>query len=186
MSEELVNPNPAQVITADTTETFEDFVRRVYKTSKRLIRYGNGKPIELKPGGKYAVIALKLSEIATPAQFDALFRIIMQSVAEATETGVIPPDWFQNISTLFDLYPPEIPEQFQDGSHEFKSFLVGETGFAIIKTPLPEVIPDETEEGEEDDGGEVEDLDLPGGDLAVGELDLHGGETEGTETNPGP
>jgi hypothetical protein len=136
MTNVIINPNTAQQITADTTETFDDFANRVFKTSKRAIRHGNGEPVEIEPGAKYAVLALKLSEIATPEQFNALFEIIMQSVEQATQAEIIPPDWFQGLTTLFDLFPPTVPEQFQEAGHEIKAYFTGEAGFVMTKTPI--------------------------------------------------
>jgi hypothetical protein len=143
-----INPNPAQNITANVEETFENFRARIFKDSKRPIRFENGQNIELQLGGKHAVLMLQLADIATPEQFEALMFIIMQAVTQATINGVIPPDWFQGVATLFNLLPPEIPEQFQDEQHEIKVFLTGETQFALQRVPI---VPDEPEIDEEDD-----------------------------------
>jgi hypothetical protein len=138
-----INPNPAQTITADTTETFKTFSDRVFQSSKRILQHGNGQPIELEPGAKYAVLALKLAEIATPQQFEALFGIILQAVGQATASGIIPPDWFQGIATLFDILPPEIPAELVKEGREYKVFLTGNTALAYTETPIPEVEIDE-------------------------------------------
>jgi len=141
MSEVTINPNPAQQVTADLSETFDDFANKVAKTSKRQIRFGNGEPIEIEPGGKYAVLALKLAEIATPEQFFALMNAIEQAIVKATMDGTIPPGWFQGVSTLFDLLPPEVPEQFQDENHEIRAYWVGEHRFVYTQTPISEEEP---------------------------------------------
>ena len=137
-----INPNPALKITVDPTDTFADYQEKIIKKSKRQLRHGNGLPIELKPGSKYAVIALELAEIATPEQFGALMGGIMQALTQATVGGIIPPDWFKGVSTLFDLHPPEVPEQFQEEGYETKMFLSGETHFVVSKTPIPEAEPE--------------------------------------------
>lgn len=139
-----INPNPAQPITACTTETFNDFANKVRASSRRQIKFGNGNPVELTMGSKYSVLALELAEIATVEQFEALMGIIMQAVTQATTSGVIPPDWFKGVTTLFDLYPPELPEQWVEDGIEAKMFLSGETFFTAVNTsPLPS---DDTEE----------------------------------------
>ena len=133
-----INPNPAQTITADTTETFTDFANKVFKSSKRPIRHGNGQPVELETDSTYSVVLLKLSEIATPQQFAALLGIIMQGVAEATAQEIIPEGWLQHIATPFDLHTPAIPERYIDNEHEHKIFLTGEMQYVLTRECKPE------------------------------------------------
>lgn len=128
-----INPNPAQPVTADVTETFEDFANKVQRTSHKPIQHGNGNPVELNAGSKYSVIALELAEIASVEQFTALMGIIMQSVGQATAAGVIAEGWFKGLTTLFDLYPPAVPEEHQDEAPNAKMFLCGETFFTAVK-----------------------------------------------------
>ena len=142
MNNITVNPNHAQNVTVNTEETFETFRNRVYKQSHPL-RFADGKLIELEPGSKNAVISLKLSEIATSAQFDVLLGIIMQSVAQATESGVISPGWLLDIATLFNLTPPEVPEQFEEEGFETKAFWTGEGHYNFIRTPVREPVEEE-------------------------------------------
>ena len=130
-----VNPNPAQNVTVNTEETFETFRNHVYKQSHPL-RFDDRKWIELMPGSKNAVIKLQLSDIATPEQITALLGMIMQSVLQATNEGIIPPDWLLDIATLFNLTPPEVPEQFVEEGHEIKVFWTGEGHYNFAKTPI--------------------------------------------------
>lgn len=129
----VINPNPAQPITADVTETFDDFAGKVQRTSHNPIQHGNGNPVELNAGSKYSVIALELAEIATTEQFAAIMGIIMQSVTQATQAGIIPEGWFKGITTLFDLYPPAVPEPYQEEGYQTKMFLCGETFFTAAR-----------------------------------------------------
>ena len=134
-----INPNPAQTVAVDTTETFADFANKVFKLSKRPIRHGNGKPIELEPGSKNSVLLLRISELATPQQFEALFGIIMQGIIAATAQGIIPEGWLQGVSTPFDLLTPAIPEQYIDEEYEYKIILTGEMQYVVTRERIPEV-----------------------------------------------
>ena len=140
-----INPNPALAVTANTEETFQDFASRVFRTSKRQLRHGNGQLIQLVPNSVYTTLLLKVKYLLSPEKFNVLEGIIGQSIMQAVMTGVIEPDWFQGLATPLDLLTPPIPEQFQDEENEIKLFLTGETQFAVSKTPLPEVEPDPEE-----------------------------------------
>ena len=145
-----INPNPAMTITVDLTDTFSDYAKKLIDKSKRPLRHGNkdnptlpGERIELKPGGNYAVTMWDLDAIATKEQFAALRPYIEQAIVNATLDGIIAPGWVKDFSTLFDLHPPEVPEQFQEEGYEINMFLSGETKFVVSKNPLPEVIVDD-------------------------------------------
>ena len=134
-----VNPNPAQQITVNLETTFEDFKNQVFKKSKRPLRHGNGQLIELAPDAVYTTVLLKVKYLLSAEKFNVLEGIIGLSIMQAVMDGVIEPDWFQGLATPLDLHTPAIPEQYQDDNHDIKIYLVGETGFAVAKTPLPEV-----------------------------------------------
>jgi hypothetical protein len=138
-----INPNPAQQITAETTETFQDFANRVFKASKRSIRHGNGLPVEIEPGGIYSTLLIKVKKLLTAEKFFEVQEYIERGIIQAVMDGVVEPDWFQGITTPFDLHPPEVPEHYKDDDHEIKAYLVGETGFVFTQTPIPEVIAEE-------------------------------------------
>ena len=133
MSNINVNPNPAGVITADTTTVFSDFVNKVAKESYRSIAFGNGNSIELEPDSAYTLLKLKVSAIATTEQFNGLLPYLMQGVVEATKAGIIPEDWLQDITTALDIHVPAVPEQYVDDEHEIKMLLMGNTHLLPIR-----------------------------------------------------
>ena len=140
-----INPNPAQQITANTAETFDDYANRIFKTSKKRIQHGNGEPVELAPDSVYSTILLKVKYLLSQEKFNVLEGIIGQSIMQAVMDGVIEPDWFQGLATPLDLHTPAIPEQYQEEGHEIKVFLAGETGFVMQKTKIPDEIDEQTD-----------------------------------------
>jgi len=141
-----INPNPAQQIIADTTESFQDYANRIFKTSKKKILHGNGEPVELAPDSVYSTVLLKVTYLLSSEKFGVLEGIIGQSITQAEASGVIEKGWFQGLATPLDLHTPAIPEQYQEEGFDIKIFLAGEVGLVMAKTLIPEVEIDEQED----------------------------------------
>ena len=137
--ENIINPNPAQQVVVNTETTFTDFANKVRKESKRPLRLGNGELIELAPDAVYTTLLLKVEYLLSKEAFEEFEKRFGLLIAQAVMDGVIEPDWFQGLATPLDLHTPAIPEQYQDDEHDIKIYLVGEVGFALAKTPIPEV-----------------------------------------------
>jgi len=132
--------SPALDITAQTTESFEEFSSRIYKSSKKPLRFKDGKPIELDPTLEHSFLMLGLSRLATQEEFTKLYTAFMTTIAQMEVNGDLPADWVKSVATPFDVIPPAIPPQFTEnlGEAEIKTYLVGEVGFAIVKEYPPE------------------------------------------------
>ena len=128
-----VNPNPAQNVTVDVQETFDEFATRIHDKRVMPLLFENGEPIRLNPKSKYCIMALELEEIASPEQFAVLFGTIVNAVTQAEDAGVIPKGWCKNVATLFNLTPPEIPQRYRDESPDavFTTTWKGEQRFLI-------------------------------------------------------
>jgi hypothetical protein len=149
MTAEVVT-HPAQNIAVATAETFDQFTNRIYRSSKRQLRYKDGEPVELNPEWEYSFLMLGMTRLATPPEFEVLYTRIMTSIAQAEAAGEIPAGLVQSVATPFDVTPPKIPAQYieelEEGA-EMKTYLVGEVGFAVTKKfPEPVVEEEETEE----------------------------------------
>ena len=132
--------NQAQSVEVNTTETFDQFATRIFKDSKRPVRFKNGADIELDPKLEYSFLMLGLTQLATPQEFEVLFTAIMGAIAQAESQGLIPAGWVKTVATPFDVLPPKIPNKFADeiGNATLKTLLVGEVGFAVVKEEPPE------------------------------------------------
>ena len=133
-----INPNPAQNVSVNVEENFNQFATRIYNETRPLL-FANGEAIELNPESKYCIIALELSQIATPEQFAVLYGAIMGAVAQAEAAGAIPPGWFRNIATLFNLNPPVVPERFSANGEQIKITWQGEQRY-LLEPVLPEPV----------------------------------------------
>ena len=128
-----INPNPAQTTIVDTADNFTDFVNKVTERSQRELKFDNGNPIILEPDSEYATLLLKVSKIATPAQFSALLPYLMGGIVEATRAGAIPLGWLEDITTAFNIVTPPVPKEYIDNEHTIKMILMGNTYLLTIR-----------------------------------------------------
>ena len=128
-----INPNPAKTITVDMTETFADFVNKVTERSQETLEFGNKAPIALEPDSKYVFLKMKVSEIITPEQFDALLPYLMNGILEATKAEIIPEELLQDFATAFNVATPPVPEQYVDDNHTIEMLLMGNTYLLTIR-----------------------------------------------------
>ena len=136
--------HPAQSLAFETGETFSQFADRVYRQSKRPLQYSDGAMIELDPELQYSFMMFGMTRLLTPEEFAAVYEAMMTALAKAEKKGTVPAGLIKTVATPFDVMPPRIPDSFVDGLEEgavIKTYLVGDTGFAVAKhvaAPEPE------------------------------------------------
>lgn len=143
---EIIN-HPAQEISVQTSETFDQYADRLYKRSRRLFQHGDGTLIELHPDLEYSFLMLGLTRLATPEEFGVLYTTIMTAIAQAETQGLIPSDWVKTVATPLDVKPPSVPQRLIEDDAEVKIYLTGELQFSVtkqMKEPVEPVMPEET------------------------------------------
>jgi hypothetical protein len=156
-----VIPFQAQDITCSDYETFEQYANRVYKATKKPLRYKDstvdedgtlvnpyGVPIEVNPDLHYAFLMLGLTRLGTPQEFEMLFGAIMLVVQQMEQAGHLPEGWVRSVATPFNIKCPRIPEQFADDIARAvtKAYLTGDAAISVTRIipPLePEPEPEE-------------------------------------------
>ena len=131
-----INPNPAQNVSVNVEENFNQFASRIYNETRPLL-FANGEAIELNPGSKHCVIALEVSDFATQVQFTGLLPLIGETLIKAEAAGIVPPGWCKGIMTLFNLEPPQIPERFLANGEQIKITWQGEQRY-LLEQIVPE------------------------------------------------
>jgi hypothetical protein len=113
-----INPNPAQVLTVETGESFFKVARRVQEQSARKIAHDNGKSIELDPDSEYSVCFLRMKKLLTPEQFYILkTEYFDPALKKAEKKGLIEEDQIEEIATAFSMpKQPPFPFDFPEGA----------------------------------------------------------------------
>jgi hypothetical protein len=112
-----INPNPAQVLTVETGESFFKVARRIQEQSARKIAFDNGEPIELNPDSEYSVMLFETTEVLTSQEFEALAPFLLGGIGQAVAAGVISADRITNLATAFTLpKQPPFPFDFPEGA----------------------------------------------------------------------
>ena len=106
--------HPAQQLSARTEENFEEFTRRMARSTMRPLQYGDGTKIEIKPERILCFLGLELESVATPELFENLCTAIMTQVKQFEAKGLLPKDWVKRVGTPMDITPPSIPKHFID------------------------------------------------------------------------
>lgn len=130
--------SPAQQLTIDAVETFDEFVKRIQR--KRFpLKHADGKRIALSPGTVLSLLVIELEErSATPVEFMTLFDALMETVAQFEKQGRLPIGWVKRVRTPLDVQKPEIPSRFLENlnGEEIKFYLDGQVFFSIEKEYL--------------------------------------------------
>jgi hypothetical protein len=141
-------------ITASDYETFDQCAERIYKATKKDLRYKNPETggdvlIEIDPTAVQAFVMFDLTRLGTPEEFAELFDDIMLVVKQKEEAGKLPKDWVKRVSTPFNTKCPKIPERFADDipGSVVKAVLLGAAGISLVRElPPPVEVPEEEEE----------------------------------------
>jgi len=126
-----INENKAQVLTAETGESFQTVAKRVQMQSARKIAFDNGEPIELDPNSAHAVCILEMEdEVLSTAEFEELTPFLFGGIAQAVAAGVLSPTRIKGIATALTLpkqppFPYPLPEGvslnvYWEGSHTYR------------------------------------------------------------------
>jgi len=126
-----INENHAQVLTAETGESFFKIAKRIQQQSARKIAFDDGTPIELNPNSAYSSCLLEMEdEVLTTAEFEALTPYLFGGIAQAVAAGVLSPTRIKGIATVMTLpkqppFPFDFPEGagvkvFWDGAHTYR------------------------------------------------------------------
>ena len=128
-----VNPNPAQNVTVDVQETFDEFATRIHDRRSAPLLFENGESIVLNPDAVTCVMGIEMARPLTPEEFTGLFGTLKEWLKQAEAAGTIPPHVVGEISTLFNLVPPSIPQRYKDETPEatFKVTWEGTQRFLI-------------------------------------------------------
>jgi hypothetical protein len=140
----------AQQQVARIEENFEEFTRRIERSSQKPLRYGDGRRIILKPGIEKCFLELDLLTKATPELFENLAAAMMLTVKQFEAQKLLPEDWVQGIGTPIDIATPAVPQHFIDeveaSGGTVKTYLNGNTYFDIVaEYPEPEMSGYETQ-----------------------------------------
>ena len=142
-----INENQAQVLTAETGESFFKIAQRIQRDSARKIAFADGSPIEIDPNFDYPVILLRMTNELTPEEFGELTPYLLAGIGQAVTAGVITADRIQEIITAFTLSKqPPFPFDFPEGAG-VKVFWEGTTTYRYEweALPMPVEIEEETE-----------------------------------------
>jgi len=109
--------HPAQSMTFEPKETFQDFANRIYGSSKIEMTHRNGAKIEFKPGMVKSAVLFDLERFLTPMEFYAL-----KVYLENAPPSVLPEGLVKRVATAIDFpVTPELPTDFADGSIDEES-----------------------------------------------------------------
>ena len=131
----IVNPNPAQLIAVDPSDTWADYAERVQLKSKKPLQHGNGEAIVLEPDCVYSSVLLKMVRTLTSSEFETLLGGIMHTIDQLEKAGMLPKGIVKVVSTPFDINTPEVPEQFLDEAYDYKVILEGATWLVMVRVP---------------------------------------------------
>ena len=141
--------NPANKVTLSNKLTFEQVAEQLRTASMTSLSYGNGAAIELNPELDYSFLMLGLTRLLTSQEFGVVYMSIMAAIAQAESQGLIPPGLIKQVATTFDVPKVEGLDEMLDGlipeGEELHLALRGTLGLEITKSPIPEVVVEETE-----------------------------------------
>ena len=128
--------SPAQQQTARIEENFGEFAQRIRTSTRRELRFGDGKRIEIMPDRILCCIGIEVEHVATPEQFANLMAAIMLTVEQFEAQKLLPVNWVKRVGTLVDFTPPAIPQCHLDtveaNGGTVKTYLDGMTFFDIV------------------------------------------------------
>jgi hypothetical protein len=127
-------------ITASDYETFDQCAGRIYKATRKDLRYkdpvtGNDVLIEIDPTAFQSFMMFELTRLGTPEEFANLFGAVMLVVKQMEDAGQLPKDWVKRVSTPFNTKCPKIPEHFADDipGQVIKTYVTGNAQISLIR-----------------------------------------------------